>query len=144
MGGKPQNFDKRFWSKVHKTDTCWLWTGSLRNGYGQSSMLHKPLYAHRLIWEMTYGPIPPGLQVLHKCDVRNCVRPDHLFLGTQADNVHDRINKGRTRVVTKLTANDVRAIRASQEKTSVLALRFGVSVSQICNVCRRFSWKDLP
>src|SRR5262245_20642397 len=90
----------RFWAKVHKTDTCWLWTGSTHRGYGQlsspSGRGHAPLRAPRVSWEIHYGPIPEGLWVLHRCDVRGCVRPDHLWLGTRQDNIADMVAKGRS------------------------------------------------
>jgi HNH endonuclease len=89
----------RFWAKVVKTTTCWLWVGACRdNGYGHLSRGKRGegnISAHRASWEIYFGPIPDGLDVLHRCDVHNCVRPDHLFLGTQADNTHDMIEKGR-------------------------------------------------
>lgn len=78
---------------------CWLWTGSISpKGYGQiNSGGHrgKPRRTHRAAWELYRGPIPDGLQVLHKCDTPTCVNPDHLFLGTGADNMKDKANKGR-------------------------------------------------
>lgn len=93
----------RFWEKVQKTKTCWLWTGANLGGKWPYGMLGKPgdptvLYkAHRLSWELHVGPIPDGLFVLHKCDVPLCVNPDHLFLGTAADNMADMVQKGRAR-----------------------------------------------
>ena len=76
---------------------CWLWTAFTKeNGYGQFGRAkHDGVYAHRFSYELHVGPVPEGLCVLHKCDVRSCVRPDHLFLGTERDNAHDRDTKGR-------------------------------------------------
>ncbi len=89
--------EERFWSKVTKTHSCWLWTGAKKiDGYGQFGVLNKTQQAHRVSWELHYSPIPPGLHVLHRCDNPPCVNPAHLFLGTNADNVKDRIEKGRT------------------------------------------------
>lgn len=85
--------EARFWSKVKGGEACWLWqgatTGSL--GYGHfrgRGGVHE--YAHRVSWEMAHGPIPDGALVLHRCDVPTCVRPDHLYLGTNTDNANDR------------------------------------------------------
>jgi len=89
--------ETRFWKHVNKTDSCWLWTASGNNEYGQTNAAKK-VAVHRLSWELAYGPIPAGLCVLHKCDVPRCVRPDHLFLGTQGDNTRDRIAKCRGNV----------------------------------------------
>jgi predicted XRE-type DNA-binding protein len=90
--------EKRFWSKVRKGPGCWEWTAGLnkRNGYGHIKSNGVKLLAHRLAWEMSNGrPIPAGLCVLHRCDNPKCVRPDHLFVGTQLDNIEDRDAKGR-------------------------------------------------
>jgi hypothetical protein len=95
----------RFWAKVHKTETCWFWTGNRvgKMGHGQYAQPRgadgkvRPVYAHRFAWTITHGDIPDNLCVLHKCDVPVCVRPDHLFLGTQPDNLADARAKGRLR-----------------------------------------------
>src|SRR5262245_52091786 len=85
----------RFWKYVNKTETCWLWTGAKHEfGYGlinKGGAGGRILRAHRVIWEWTNGPIPKGFFVCHHCDVPACVRPDHLFLGTNKDNVQDMI-----------------------------------------------------
>ena len=89
---------KRFWARVNRTDDCWLWTGWKDwGGYGILTVKDKNIKAHRFSWELFFGPIPLGLKVLHKCDVRLCVNPDHLFLGTNLDNSRDMVNKGRGR-----------------------------------------------
>ncbi len=91
---------ERFWPKVHRTDTCWLWiAGKNHWGYGKFGICKRGpgsiVQAHRFSWELHFGPIPDGLFVLHRCDVPACVRPDHLFLGTALDNMQDMRAKGR-------------------------------------------------
>ncbi len=95
----------RFWAKVRKTHGCWLWTASILGGtgYGAFGMQRadgraQPQYAHRVAWALTHGPIPHGQWVLHHCDTPLCVRPDHLFLGTQKHNMEDAARKGRLSV----------------------------------------------
>ena len=87
----------RFWSKVDQTGTgCWEWQGTrMAAGYGKFSYQGKSMYAHRMAWQLSNGSIPEGLYVLHRCDNPSCVRPVHLFLGTQRVNMHDAIEKGR-------------------------------------------------
>lgn len=88
----------RFWAKVERTENCWEWRASvfLQTGYGQFALSSTvPVNAHRMAWELHNGPIPVGAYVLHQCDNRRCVRPEHLFLGTQKDNMVDMSMKGR-------------------------------------------------
>lgn len=97
-------FLERFWSKVRKSDEadgCWVWTGGKsREGYGQIFVSHgKYAKAHRCSYEIEYGPIPEGLDCLHRCDNPPCVRPEHLWLGTAKDNSRDMYEKGRQSTV---------------------------------------------
>jgi len=92
---------ERFWAKVDKTDGCWLWTAHCNeNGYGYFRLGHKHVRAHRLSWAMANGPIPEGFVVQHKCDVRDCVRPSHLELGSQPENIADMDRKNRRAMTT--------------------------------------------
>src|SRR4026209_597513 len=97
--GAPQRrgVHARFWSKVQKTDSCWLWLASKgEHGYGWVALNNKNRHASRAAWELTNGPIPKGMFVLHRCDNPPCVRPDHLFLGTTQDNANEMSRKGRS------------------------------------------------
>lgn len=104
--------DVRFWAKVEKSDGCWLWTARVdKLGYGffraDSQKAHA--LAHRFSWALHNGPIPTGLLVLHKCDRPGCVRPDHLYVGTDADNTADKLS--RHRQAHRLSTEQVQAIR---------------------------------
>lgn len=94
---------ERFWKKVVKSEGCWLWNG------GVYDAADEPTYgsfqgknAHRFSWELHNGTIPPGLFVLHKCDVKPCVRPDHLYLGTRKDNARDFNERGTRKTNTRI------------------------------------------
>lgn len=146
----------RFWAKVSKTEKCWEWTASLiRSGYGHFRLGGNLVLAHRYSYTLVYGD-PGEMCVLHKCDNRKCVRPDHLFLGTPADNVADCINKGRhhyglvvgTQVTaSKLTEQIVLSIREKYAKggvtQKVLAKEHGVCRATISLVLSRHTWKHV-
>ncbi len=87
---------KHLTGKIRVTPGCWLWTaGKTGPGYGQLLLGSKPMLAHRYSYELYVGSIPKGMVVRHKCDTRSCVNPDHLELGTVADNNRDMIDRGR-------------------------------------------------
>jgi hypothetical protein len=97
---RPEGVAKRFWSRVEKTEGCWLWTGYCEAaGYGTLEISVKgkrrKAYAHRLAYELTYGAIPAGLFICHHCDNPPCCNPDHLFVGTAGENSRDCVQKGR-------------------------------------------------
>jgi hypothetical protein len=127
--------EERFWEKVNKNGPiirpelgpCWLWTGSLNeSGYGQIFVQwpERPRGAHRISWEIHFGPIPEGQHVLHHCDNPPCVRDSHLFLGDQGDNNRDALKKGRAFI--KIPNSFIPAIRRGEISPKECAARFGV------------------
>lgn len=140
----------RFWKHVKKTDDCWVWTGATRNGYGVLNVEHRAVYAHRISHILHKGPIPEGLEVLHRCDNRPCIKPEHLFPGTQLANVQDMHAKGRARkacgeraFTSRLTAEQVSEIRESKRSGSELARSYGVGRTAIYDVKARRSWRHV-
>jgi hypothetical protein len=146
----------RFWSKVEKTDGCWEWRACrfAVTGYGCFGYRGKTWSAHRFAWVLTRGELPESgnlsLCVLHRCDNRACVNPEHLFLGTQADNGRDMAQKGRasrgeTHHKAKLTERDVASIRGLAKTTSLVAIaeRYGVDPSLVGLIVKRRIWKHV-
>lgn len=138
--GLRRNIEQRFWQRVKKTSGCWLWTGFiLPTGYGAVvGPDGKRWLAHRLAWWLVHHE-RPELHVLHSCDTPACVSPNHLFLGTQRDNMFDMHAKGRAGV--KLSDSQVQAIRLRYRNTSCsqrdLARDYGVTQAQIHNIVAR-------
>jgi len=149
---------ERFWSKVEKSPDCWIWKAAKRNGYGVLTITtqrqKRVIYAHRLSYELANGPIPKGMYVLHHCDRAACVRPDHLFLGSQRDNLADMTNKGRRVQVfgeaqanAKLTWRKVSEIRGLYATRHVshrkLAALFHVDYGTIGRIIRGERWNPV-
>lgn len=155
---------RRFWDKVAKTPACWLWTASKTgSGYGKFSVKRRLHPAHRVSWSLHYGTIPPGMFVLHRCDVPACVRPGHLRVGTPRENTQDMMQKGRhacngggdSNSEAKLTWDQVRAIRARYEPTRhlarndparvtilQLAAEFSIGRTSVLNIVNGTAWRE--
>lgn len=152
-----QTMERRFWAKVQKTDSCWLWTGARhvfrgKPRYGRFRVNGKLTFTHRLSWTMHFGDIPDGLQVNHRCDVTNCIRPDHLELGTQADNMRhrterNRVPRGESTGRAKLTEREVAAIRALCDRGAakgLIAEAVGINPHTLTSIVKRRSWTHVP
>lgn len=137
--------EQRFAAKyIKRPGGCWEWRAA-QNGYGYGVWLDPSFStrsAHRVSWILYRGPIPDGMQVLHRCDNRACVNPDHLFLGTQRDNMHDMWAKGRQKT-NKLPTAAIQSIKLSSEPVERLAELYGVSISAIYRVRRGETWRSV-
>lgn len=148
----------RFWEKVNKNgplliDTkCWEWTGAKKKaGYGFIGLNYKNYYAHRLAYEFYYKVLPKEQHVLHKCDNPSCVNPEHLFLGSQVDNMKDMNLKNRHAVgektnINKLTDKEVIEIRnkySSGIPNKTLCKEYNVSHATIHRVVYKKLWKHI-
>lgn len=136
--------EQRFFEKVKRGDDCWEWTAKKNNkGYGMfgGRVVEGFSLAHRVSYEFAYGPIPKGKWVLHNCDNRGCVNPEHLFLGTHTDNMRDMHSKGRGRsILGPVEAAEIRRRRKAGEKRGLLATEYGISVAQVKNITIGRSW----
>lgn len=158
----------RFWSRVSKNGSCWIWRGGRSSGYGAFKLNGRRESSHRVAYKLSFGQIPSKACVLHSCDNRLCVNPQHLFLGTLADNVRDMVRKGRHRWgvgrnhgtkthperiptgerngVAKLkasTAISVRERHEAGEDCASIARSLGVSYNAVHSIVRRKTWKHL-
>jgi hypothetical protein len=159
----------RFWSKVAGVeDGCWLWQGTLdRSGYGKFKAGGRYVGAHRVAYALTTGIDPGTLYVCHRCDVRACVRPDHLFLGDHAANMEDAIAKGRIErrpilpfapslrsqpgeahgraILTEREVVEMRELHADYGMTyAALAAWYGVAAATAKAICRGRRWRHVP
>jgi hypothetical protein len=157
MPKKRESLVDRFWNKFKRPKKgCWEWAGAKDpNGYGNIEEGHgskscRTVHpAHRLSWKLFNGPIPNGMRVLHKCDNPSCVRPDHLFLGTQKDNLVDCKNKGRTAKGekngrSKLRQKDIDKIRklcsSGKHTQQEIASIFNINQSHVSRIISNFVW----
>lgn len=131
----------RFVSKVNTSggaDACWPWVAARDrvSGYGRFGFGRKVLAAHRVAFTMFVGEIPAGLVVRHRCDVRECVNPAHLELGTPADNAHDAIVRGRQHGATDDAVIAIREARSRGVRLATLAARFGITMASVSRIAR--------
>lgn len=130
---------------------CWLWDGCWNeHGYGTINVERKPTLAHRVSYTLHIGPIPEEMNVLHRCDLPCCVNPDHLFIGTQGDNVHDMERKNRSyhpfgenHGRAKLTETEVLSIRSDYRSAYALSKIYPVSSFVILQIRKRRIWKHI-
>lgn len=150
-----QSLLDRFFSRIipEPNSGCWLYDGNWNNkGYGQLKDHGECVRTHRLSYELYKGPIPDGMHVCHTCDVPCCCNPDHLFLGSNKDNIHDSIKKGRHVVPgnvgirngqAKLTEKEVIEIRKDERPNQLIAESYNTSVSNIVLIKKRKRWRHV-
>lgn len=146
----------RIEAKIVRDVGCWVWRGAssgrtARYRHASIGIPHsrRSALVTRVMWELQYGEIPPGLCVLHKCDNPLCVNPQHLFLGTQADNMRDMQNKRRSTFGEKsrratLASSQVEEIRNSDEPHVQIAKRLGATYGQVCAIRHGRGWPNVP
>ena len=124
---------QRFWDKVEKTDGCWVWTASkFADGYGKFKFDGKNRRAHRMAWLLTNGEIPDGMVVMHSCDIRECVNPEHLSIGSAKDNSQDMVSKNRHR-------NQIKTHCPEGHEYNIVTKN---SYRQ-CRICKNKSWNEM-
>jgi hypothetical protein len=152
----PQSAEERFWSRVDKTSHpggCWLWSaGKDSRGYGKLYVAGKVVRTHRFSYELNVGVIMDGLFVCHTCDIRLCVNPAHLFLGTNSENVADMVSKGRQSRGEKHPVSrykeyeivEMREKHRSGVSIQQLARNYGMNPGTMYRILRGFRWKHVP
>lgn len=147
----------RFWNKVEKTNTCWLWKGAKdKQGYGQFKINKKQIKAHRVAWTLLHGEIPDKFIIMHSCDNPPCCNPDHLKLGTPKDNAMDRSLKGRSygggpklpakgekngsAKLTEIQVKHLRQLFKNGVSKRALSEIFNVSRTNIKNIVNNTTW----
>jgi hypothetical protein len=147
-----KSLEERFWQKVLRTPDCWQWIASCTtHGYPQireGNCHSRMLKAHRVCWEIHFGPIPDGMHVLHRCDNPGCVNPSHLFLGTNLDNINDCIAKNRKPKgeeiwTSKLREDQIPIIRTSGFSQQKIANIFGITQRAVSKIKLCQTWKHI-
>lgn len=155
--------EQRFWSKVQVAgpDECWLWTGAKNRGHGCINFDGRSQGTHRVSWQIHFGPIPVGDRrhdtcICHHCDVRACVNPAHLFLGTQRDNILDRDAKGRRGAskgpagersgaakLTEVLVREIFSLSGSGYTQAEIGKRYGITGQHVGFIWHKKTWKCL-
>lgn len=143
---------RRFARLVTKSESCWLWSGSTRDGYGVMRIGGRSgrlVGAHRVSWFLAHGELPIGQCVCHRCNNKRCVKPEHLYLASSAQNMSDAwrdnlCQRGGQRVGAKLTDTAVAVIRSSRDRTlQSLATEFGVSIHAVWLARQGRTWSHV-
>lgn len=146
-----RRFNEKFFSRVKKLSysECWVWTGAISmQGYGLVTRDKKHTSSHRIAWELQYGPIPDGMCVCHHCDNRKCCNPNHLFLGTNEDNMRDMYQKNRhakykeRKLTNAQVGNIVRQHTVEKISQRELASIYGVNRTTIARIIQGRIYKD--
>ena len=142
--------EERFWSRVDKSGDCWVWTGGRdRHGYGRIQIDKRRVFAHRKALSLSGVTVPHDMCVCHHCDNPSCVNPDHLFVGTQADNIADMYAKDRSgktgsrHHAAKLTEDDVVRIRLLPQSDTLVAKKFNVARTTINRIRNGRLWRHV-
>jgi hypothetical protein len=125
-------------------DGCWIWQGPVARGYGRVSIVGSAWLIHRLSWEVHHGPIPPGMLVCHHCDSRGCWNPEHLFIGTNADNNRDARAKGRGNghgVMNMQKAETIRHLWRAGMSRNEIVTQMNLTLGQVYGVTSGKYWQ---
>lgn len=146
--------EERFWEKIEKTSTCWLWRGNT-NWFGHGIFWADEFRwkAHRYMWKLIYKNIPPRMHVLHHCDIAACVNPQHLYTGSQKDNIRDCIKRNRRNtpigekakqaILTEEDVYKIRQLAADGNPILQISKLYKCSEGAIDGIVRRKNWKHL-
>ena len=141
----------RFWGKVQRSGDCWLWLGYKQpDGYGQVNVDGKTLNSHKHVYELFNGKVPSGMEILHSCDVRHCVNPAHMSIGTHTDNMRDAMRKGRNtkgeltkrNKITETQAREILSLKGNA-RAAELARKHGVKPGAITAIWRGDLWRHI-